>query len=486
MSPSTSTKGFCSVPTFASLGVVPVINCMGTFTRMSGSLVLPEVAEAMMEATNHYVDMDELMEKVGQRLAELTGAEFGYVASSCTAGFGQLTAACIAGADPEKMARLPDTTGMKNEVIIQKRHRNPYDVPLRIAGAIVREVVTLSDLYAAVNDQTAMVAVVGDLEGGSTIPVQRMFDVANNHGIPSIVDAGASRPDVPNRYLGMGASAVVYSGGKCLRGPQASGLVLGKKDLCWAAFLNGAPHHAIGRPMKVGKEEIMGLLAAVEAWVNGRDHQAEWSMWENTLATIRSAIADIPSVSTKIEQPGIANVTPTLLISWDEGLLKRTIQDVHQWLLNEQPRITALPTPHGVRIVPYMMEAGEEQIVASRLRETLLTHEPRPAPVALGPSTADWEGSWLVKIRYVRGKSTSSLCLKRQDDKLTGTYVTPYVTLDVEPETTGSQIRFGATLGLQSLRTRYVFEGTVDQDTISGNVNLGEFGTATWTATRIR
>jgi len=486
MSPSTSTKGSGSVPTFASVGVVPVINCMGTFTRMSGSLVLPEVAEAMLEATNHYVDMDELMQKVGQRLAELTGAEFGYVASSCTAGFGQLTAACIAGADPEKMARLPDTTGMKNEVIIQKRHRNPYDVPLRIAGAIVREVVTLSDLYAAINDQTAMIAVVGDLEGGSTIPVQRMFDLANSHNIPSIVDAGASRPDVPNRYLGMGATAVVYSGGKCLRGPQASGLVLGKKDLCWAAFLNGAPHHAIGRPMKVGKEEIMGLLAAVEAWVQGRDHKAEWSMWEGILDTVRSAIADIPSVSTVIEQPGIANVTPTLLISWDEQLLKRSKEDVHQWLLDDQPRVAALLTPHGVRIVPYMMEAGEDKIVAARLRETLLTHEPRRAPVDLGPSSADWEGSWLVKVRYIRGESTNSLCLKRQDGKLVGTYVTPYVTLDVEPETAGNQIRFATTLGLQSLRTRYQFEGTIEQDTISGKVDLAEFGAATWTATRMR
>ena len=191
--------------------------------------------------------------------------------------------------DPEKIARLPDTTGMKNEVIVQPSHRHVYDHAVRAVGVEMVEVRTMGELENAVGDRTAMLLMKGDVEDRGEISVAEMAACGKARGIPSFVDAAAERPDVPNRYLADGVDAVAYSGGKCLRGPQSSGLVLGRRELLQAAFLNGAPHHSIGRPMKAGKEEVMGLLAAVEQWV-ARDHEAEWRLWERSLATVAAAV----------------------------------------------------------------------------------------------------------------------------------------------------------------------------------------------------
>ncbi|MDE2810159.1 MAG: aminotransferase class V-fold PLP-dependent enzyme, partial [Gemmatimonadota bacterium] len=266
-------SGQLAYPTYESLGVRPLINCQGTYTIISGSLILPEVRQAMVEASKQYVHLDELMEAVGARIGELMQCEWGLITNGCAAALCQVTAACVAGTDHEKMARLPDTTGMKNQVIVQPSHRHVYDHAVRMVGVEMVEVETLAELNAALSDRTAMLLVFGDAAERGPISVADMAAAGLRHGVPTFVDAAAERPDAPNWYLEQGADAVAYSGGKCLRGPQASGLVLGRKELLQAAFLNGAPHHALGRPMKAGKEEIMGLLAAVEQWVV-RDHAA--------------------------------------------------------------------------------------------------------------------------------------------------------------------------------------------------------------------
>ena len=492
MSPSSSTQATTAAPTFADLGVRPLINCMGTYTIISGSRALPQVTEAMVEATNHYVDMDELMDKVGRRLAELTGAEWGYIASGCAAALTQITAACIAGADPEKMARLPDTTGMKNEVIIQRGHRNAYDWAIRMTGAQMIEVVTRADLEAAISERTAMIAITGDLEERSTIPIPEMIQVAREHGIPCLVDAAAQRPDVPNRYLEMGADAVTYSGGKCLRGPQASGLALGRKDLHQAAFWNGAPHLALGRPMKAGKEEIMGLLAAVEAWIRGRDHEAEWRMWEGYLETIRAAIADIPTITTEIEQPGVANVSPRLFISWDAGALQRTPEEVHRALRQGEPPIALhLVSEHpsgkaGLRVMPYMMESGDDAIVGQRLRALLTEENPSWTSPRVSPEPAtDISGTWQIETQYVLGSSVHSMTLVQNGAKLKGTYRSQFDWQDVEGSLHGTEVTFHVVLGYQANKVRYVYSGSVQGDTMRGQVSLGEFGSATWTARKV-
>lgn len=484
MAPSTSTKAITPTPTFKSLGVRTFINCRGTYTILSGSRALPQVAEAALEATNHYVHLDELMARVGQRLAELTGAEWGYVASGCAAALTEITAACIAGADPELMARLPDTTGMKDEVIMQAAHRCSYDRAILMTGARIVEVVTPADLEAAINERTALIAITGDQAHLGQIPVAAMIEIGHRHGIPCLVDAAAERPDVPNRYLQMGADAVAYSGGKCLRGPQSSGLVLGRKDLLWAAYLNGSPHHSLGRPMKASKEEVMGLLAAVEAWVHGRDHDAEWRMWEGYLATIAQAIADLPSLRTEVEQPGVANVAPTLRITWDPAVLGCTPALAHRELWEGEPAIALHLLPDGLRVMPYMMEAGEDALVAARLREVLAVRRERlnapaePPAVRLG-------GAWTVEIRYTLGQSTHSATIEQQGSGLQGVYRSRFGLAPLKGEVHGRAVTLRTVLGPAANPTTYTFSGVAEDDgALRGTVDLGEYGTGQWEAVR--
>lgn len=361
-----------SIPTYQSIGVRPIINCLGTHTSRGGSLMLPEVMAAMDEANKHYVRMDELMEGVGRRLAELTGAEWGIITSGAAAAMFAGTCACVAGADPEKMAILPNTTGMKNEVLIPKGHRHVYDRAIWMAGVSMIELNSLAAMEAAINDRTAMISVLGEILDQSEIPLEDMVSLGKKRGIPVMVDAAAERPDVPDRYVKAGADLVAYSGGKCLRGPQGTGILLGRKDLVKAAFLHVAPHHALGRPMKAGKEEIMGALAAMEMWVHGRDHKAEWKEWERKLDHISRAIAPVPSVGTKVNNPDLrSNVAPTLSIFWDRGVVKIAPREVSEQLYNGEPAIEMPFDENGLTIMSYMLEPGDEAQVGRRLREVL-------------------------------------------------------------------------------------------------------------------
>ncbi len=360
-------------PTYDAVGVRPLINCKGTLTMYSGSVMLPEVRQAMAEASRKYVHIEELIDGVGRRIGEIMEAEFGLVTNGCAAALCQVTAACLAGTDPDRIARLPDTSDMKNEVITLKTHRHAYDHAIRMVGITLVEVDDgIEELRSAFNENTAMVALFGDRAGDGVMTVSDIVDIAHDHEIPVLVDAAAERPDVPNPYLVDGVDAVAYSGGKCLRGPQASGLVLGRRDLLWAAFMNGAPHHSIARPMKAGKEEVMGLLAAVERWVD-RDHKAEWKQWEGYLQTVTDAISALPSINTDIRLPGRSNVAPVLQISWDTSEINIDPIEVVRKLAEGEPRIE-MGGGDGLSIMPYMMEPGEDVQIAARLREIL---EPR-------------------------------------------------------------------------------------------------------------
>ncbi len=357
-------------PTYESIGVRPLINCRGTYTIISGSVSLPEVKAAMEAASKRYVHLDELMEKVGERIAEVMQCEFGLVTNGCAAAICQVTSACMAGDDQKGIAQLPDTTGMKNEVVLQKKHQHVYNHAIRMTGAKIVEVDTLQEMEAAVGEKTTMLAVFGDAADRGDVSVAEMVAIGKREGIPVFVDAAAERPDVPNCYLEEGADAVAYSGGKCLRGPQAAGLVLGKRDLLWTAFLHGAPHHSIGRPMKAGKEEVMGLLAAVEMWVK-RDHDAEWKMWEGWLDEIWEAVQVVPTVTREIQTPGRSNVAPILKVGWDAKHVELTPNQAQHALSDGEPRIEVFTHETGVEFMPYMMEPGEASVVAKRMFEVL-------------------------------------------------------------------------------------------------------------------
>ncbi len=357
------------IPTYESIGVTPVINCRGTYTIFSGSLMLPEARMAMVEASKRYVHMDKLMDGVGRRLSELTGAEWGIISTGCAACVVGAACACVAGADPEKMALIPDLRTMKNECIVPRNHRNVYDRAIWMAGLKMVEIETAEEMEAAVNDRTAMITSAGQ-SFGRGISLEDIVRIAKKHNIPTLVDAAAERPDVPNVYIEAGVDLVAYSGGKCLRGPQAAGMVLGKRDLLKAAFMNGAPHHALGRPMKAGKEEIMGLLAAVEMWVK-RDHEAEWKTWEGWLEMISDSATAVESVRTRITQPGRSNVAPVMMIGWDQDVVKATPAEVKATLSEGEPRIEVFCEETEVEIMPYMMQPGDAEIVAEKLAEIL-------------------------------------------------------------------------------------------------------------------
>ena len=486
---TTATRTRNAAPTYASLGVRPLINCMGTYTVLTGSRALDVSVEAMCRATDHYVLMEDLMDAVGRRLAELTGAEWGYIASGCAAALTEITAACLAGGDPEKMARLPDTTGMADVVIMQRGHRNMYDRAMRLAGARIVEIETLAELEATIGPGTAMLAITGDQSHLGRIPVAEMIAVGRRRGIPVLVDAAAERPDVPNGYLEMGADAVAYSGGKCLRGPQASGLVLGRKALLQAACRNSAPYHGVARPMKAGKEEIMGLLAAVEAWIVGRDHEAEWCAWEGYLERIRASVADLPTMTSAIRQPGIANVAPVLYLRWDADALGHSPEGVRRALWEGDPRIGVFATEDGIRVMPYMMETGEDVVVATRLREVLTSPaeaadagEPEPVEAQ---ATVDIAGEWLLDLEFVWGTARHALRLEQDGTALSGVYHTPYNTVPLEGQVQGETVSLGATLGYQSNQVRYAFTGRCTEGIMQGDVDLGEFGQGRWRARRV-
>ena len=369
-------------PTFESIGVRTLINCRGTYTAMSGSRTLPEVKAAMEAAGGAYVDINELQEACGVRLGELMQCELGMVTNGCAAALAHMAAACIAGKDREKQARLPFTDGMPNEVVVQNCHRFGYDYAMKAMGAKFVEVQTLSEMQAAISDKTVMLLFLGDAvdnhPGQTQVSVSQMaaLSKANGRAIPLFVDAAAEPPHVPNEYLSQGADAVAYSGGKGLRGPQSSGLLLGSRQLIEAARANASPNGGIGRPMKVGKEEWMGLLAAVEQWV-ARDHAAEWTEWERRLEVLRSAAveaADVSGLSSlrtdfKSNRDRKANIAPELSISWTGGGLSP--QDVAAQLDSGTPRIQCFSDATGLKFMPHMMEDQEEIVVAHRLAELI-------------------------------------------------------------------------------------------------------------------
>src|SRR5436309_8159855 len=367
---------------YQSIGVRPIINARGTFTIITGSQTLPEVKRAMEQASRSYVQMDELMDSVGQRLAEITGAEWGIITNGCAAGLTHCTAAAIAGGNPERMQRLPNLAGLKSEVIVPEYSHNVYDHAIRMLGVKLIIVRTKAELDAAFNERTAMAYVLAGPGDDGPLGTRVVAEATRRHNVPLVVDAAAEILTLkPNVHLARGATVVAYSGGKCLRGPQAAGMLLGEKKLLQAAWINSAPHHAFGRSLKVGKEEIMGMLAAVEMWVK-RDHKAEWAQWVTWLNSIGEQVTKTAGVTTQIVQPDdLSNHAPQLRIQWDGGALGITGKEVEDILLKGRPRI-ALAGSTGVRpermassvtIMPYMMMPDDHKTVAEALHRVLST-----------------------------------------------------------------------------------------------------------------
>src|SRR5215469_233957 len=308
---------------YLALGVRPFINCCSVRTMHGGSLMLPQVRDAVAEAARWFVNLDELMEAAGNRIAELTGAEWGLVTCGSAAAVALGTAACVAGNDPVKMLRLPFTDGMINRVIIPKSQRFAYDQAVRMIGCRIVEIDTRQDLDNALAEPVAMVVLLGKQEHLTSVRLEEIAAVVKPRGIPILVDAASEHLQRPSPWLERGADLVVYSGGKFLRGPQTSGLLLGSKRLCQAAWRNASPHQALGRPMKVSKEDIVGVVAAVEHWFGERDRAAERQ---------RGAKGEM------IEPEGV-DLVPRLRISWDRWHYPIDGLGLRQRVLDGEPRI---------------------------------------------------------------------------------------------------------------------------------------------------
>jgi L-seryl-tRNA(Ser) seleniumtransferase len=337
----------------------------------------------MEQAAQHYVILEELQRAVGERIAQMLGVEAACVTSGAAGAMLIGTAACVAGKDLEKIKRLPDTTGMKNEVVIQKAHRYGFDHAIRNVGVRLVEVETEDDLERAINDNTAMLHFLNEAQNQGEIGLEKWVAAGKRHGIPTFNDAAADCPPVSHLsdYNKMGFDLVCFSGGKGLRGPQCSGLLLGRKDLIEAALLNNNPNEdTVGRPLKVGKEEVVGMFVALEKYMK-TDHEAEWKDWEAQLGTIDKVVSSVPGVHTGRFVPEVANHVPHLYLQWDEQAMGISKAECVKQLEDGEPSIVCLGDEHryGLSVTPFMMKPGEEKIVARRLKEILLTAQKKTA-----------------------------------------------------------------------------------------------------------
>lgn len=359
---------------FKELGLRTFINAAGTYTTLTASLPHPEVVKAINYAALQFVNLEELQDRVGERIAELLRCESAMVTAGAFSAITLGTAGVITGGDPLNAARIPnDLSGMKSEVIIQKSHHIGYAHALRNTGAKLIEVETLKEMEAAINEKTAMMWFLNYNNAIGKVKAEEFVALGKKHGIPTFNDCAADVPPVENlwKYTQMGFDLVCFSGGKGLRGPQSAGLLLGKKNLINAARKNAPPNgDTVGRGMKVNKEEILGMLVALEIYLS-KDHNKEWAMWEQQIKTIHEAVSAVPGVKTEIHIPPVANHIPSIKIKWDNTKVKTTTADVRNGLRKGHPSIETMGDDQTVDITTWMMIPGEERIVAKRLKEIL-------------------------------------------------------------------------------------------------------------------
>jgi L-seryl-tRNA(Ser) seleniumtransferase len=364
---------------YRELGVRPFINAAGTYTALSASLLTPEVSRAMAEAAKSFVSIRELQEACGRRIASLVGAEAALITAGCAAALTLATAAVVSGGDEAVIQRLPETEGLKNEVIFPKGHRFDYDHAIRSVGMRIVEVGSPDELRAAIHEKTALLFFLNHAANESPVSREQLVAAGKMAGVPTLIDAAADLPPAENltAFTKMGFDLVAFSGGKGLRGPQCSGLLLGRKDLIDAAFLNGSPHSdSVGRIAKVGKEEIVGLTRAVELYVK-KDHEAEWREWEERVAHILSRVSGIDGVHAERFVPAIANQVPHAAIEWEPAGTRLTRDSFAKELREGEPRIEPRPSAGDaarLEIGVWMMEPGDHVVVAERCREILRTH----------------------------------------------------------------------------------------------------------------
>src|SRR6266404_118882 len=366
---------------YEELGVTTVINGQGTMTVLGGSLMRPEVEAVMAMAGRHFVSIPDLEVAAGKRIAEMLKLPEGYgaiVTSGAAAAMQSGLAGILTHDNPKFIEQLPDLTGMKSEVIIQKSHRNPFDHQLRSTGIKLVVIESRDDLKKAINPQTAMMHFTNFADADGQIQVEEWVKLAHENQIPAFIDAAADTPPVSRLwdYANMGYDLIAFSGGKAMRGPQCAGLLIGKKDLVAYALLNNSPHEdTLGRSQKVGKEEIVGMVKALESYLN-EDHEALWKEWQVQLEYVSRQVQRVAGVTTSFFVPDIANHVPHMAITWDSGRLALTPAEVSRRLRDSSPSIVMAAGEErpGLVMNSFMLQPGENRIVAERLTRILGEH----------------------------------------------------------------------------------------------------------------
>ena len=374
---------------YDALGVKRVINASSWVTTLGGSIMPPEVIQAMAGAADCFVDIRELNRKAGETIAQYTGAEAGLVTSGAAGAMALQAAACMTGKDLGRISRLPDTTGMKNEIIMLKGHRVGFDRAFILVGARIVDVGTARSspiwtIETAINERTVAIAYVVGWGISQSPSLEEVIEIAHKHGLPVIVDAAAMLPPEDNltKFIAMGADLVCFSGGKGLRAPQSTGILCGQRELMEAAVLNASPNMSIGRPMKVCKEEIIGLITALELFVQ-RDHQVEWEEWRSKSQAIVETLQGIPGVNVTVEkgnrEGNFNREGPQAVITFDASWKGLSIHEIKESLLSGDPPIYV---GHGllgyadkeINIAPQTLKDGEEKVIAERLCSLLTLH----------------------------------------------------------------------------------------------------------------
>ncbi|MGA8551965.1 MAG: aminotransferase class V-fold PLP-dependent enzyme [Stellaceae bacterium] len=485
---------------YLALGVRPFINCCSVRTLHGGSLMLPQVRRAMDAASRAFVNLDELMEAAGRRLAELTGAEWGLVTCGSAAAVALGTAACVAGNDPVKMLRLPFTEGMVNRVIIPRSQRFAYDQAVRMVGCHIVEIDTRDELDRALAEPVALVVLLGNREHLCGVRLEEIAAVTRPRGIPIMVDAASEHLERPSPWLARGADLVVYSGGKFLRGPQTSGLLLGKKSLVEAAWRNASPHQALGRPMKVSKEDIVGVLAAVEYWFDERDRAAERQQWRDDCALIAERVGRVPRVRSELIEPEGVDLVPRLKIVWDCWHYPLGGLGLRRQLLDGEPRIMLddnSAAEDSVVIDPFQLQPGEAAQVGEAIAATLrqaADNLPEPAPA----QPAEIAGEWEVRVEFLQGGRVHRMTLDQRGPQLAGRQRSAGFEGPVEGWVDGGLVELSFAARYEGSTIAYLLEGEIAGDAMRGAATLGaasdhnhgivnrsQFGPARWHASRI-
>ncbi len=477
---------------FRSIGVEPIINCRGTFTIIGGSIERPEVRAAMEAASQNFIQYDELADGIGRKLAELTGEEWGMVSAGCAAGMKHVTAACVTGGNPEKLVRIPNLTGFeKTEVVIPRHSRNVYDHAIRNIGVTVITVDTIEELEQALNEKTAMIYLMayGATQPGQPMSTEAIAKIAKPKNIPILVDAAAEVLTIPNVHMQQGASVVVYSGGKAICGPQCAGLILGKKDILMSAWQASSPHHGPGRDNKVGREEMIGMLAAVETWKK-RDHANEWKTWLSWLNNISKKMSTIPGVTTSIFEPTeLSNKSPVLNIMWDPSKLNLTGEELAEITGRTKPRIAigseSKDNMTSVQITAGQMQPGNDKVVADRIFE-ILSQKRSAKPTTMTAPAEVITGRWEANIEFFSSKSNHTLNIEQDGNWIVGSHKGDFTVRDLVGTIEGDKIILRSVERGDADHVPFIFSATLSGNSFSGEIYMGEYRTAKFTATKYK